>query len=148
MEAAALTLSPGKGRTSLRYVPGFVYVLALYIVGAFLFPDHRAAVAQWRVYSISWAEALLVLAALVALLEQLKVSHPGVDNTIEAIMMAAMAGALVLLFALGAAGVPRLGIFNTAEFLLLTVIGLTEAVVAILINARSLRRSIDIGGGP
>jgi hypothetical protein len=148
LEATGLTRSPGKGRTSLRYIPGFVYVLALYIAGAFLFPDHRAAVAQWRAYSISWAEALLVFAAVAALLEQLRVSHPGVDNTIEAIMMGAIAGVLVLLFALAAAGVPRLGIFNTGEFLLLTLIGLTQAVVAILINARSLRRSIDIGNSP
>jgi hypothetical protein len=33
------------------------------------------------------------------------VSHPGVDNTIEAILMGAIAGVQVLLFALGAAGV-------------------------------------------
>jgi hypothetical protein len=76
------------------------------------------------------------------------VSQPGIDNTVEAIMMTAMAAIQVLLFALAAAGVPSLGIFNTAEFLLLTLIGLAQAVVAILINARSLRRSIDIGNGP
>src|SRR5260370_32203828 len=33
--------------------------------------------------------------------KQLRVSHPGVDNTIEAILMGAVAGAQVLLFALG-----------------------------------------------
>jgi hypothetical protein len=132
----------------LRYIPGLLYVLALYVAGTFLFPDHRATLIEWRGYSISWTEALLVAAALVALFEQLRVSHPGIDNTVEAILMSAMAGAQVLLFALAAAGVPRLGIFNTAEFGLLTLIGLAQAVVAILINARSLRRSIDIGNGP
>lgn len=132
----------------MRYIPGFVYVLAVYVAGTLLFPDHRATLVQWRGYSISWAEALLVLAGLVALLEQLRVSQPGIDNTVEAIMMTAMAGVLVLLFALSAAGVPSLGLFNTAEFALVVLIGLTEAVVAILINARSLRRSIDIGDEP
>jgi hypothetical protein len=133
----------------LRYIPSSAYILALYIAGTFLFPDHRAPLLDWRGYTVSWAEALLVLAALVALIEQLRVSKPGIDNTVEAIMMAAMAGIQVLLFALAAAGgIPSLRIFNTAEFLLLTLIALAQAVIAILINARSLRRSIDIGNGP
>lgn len=132
----------------MRYIPGFAYVLALYLAGTYLFPDHRAALAQWGGYSISWTEALLVLAALVALIEQLRVSQPGIDNTVEAIMMAAMAAIQALLFALAAAGVVSLGLFNTAEFALLTLIALMQAVVAILINARSLRRSIDIGDSP
>jgi hypothetical protein len=80
-----------------------------------------------------------------AMAEQLRVSHPGVDNTIEAILMGAVAGVQVLLFALGAAGVTPLAIFNNTEFLMLTLISMTQAVVAILINARTLRRSIGVG---
>ena len=132
----------------MRYIPGFAYVLALYVAGTFLFPDHRATLVEWRGYTISWTEALLVVAALVAMVDLLRVSQPGIDNTVEAIMMAAIAGIQALLFALAAAGVPALGMFNTAEFLLLTLVGLTQAVVAILINARSLRRSIDIADSP
>ena len=135
-------------RTSLRYIPGFAYVLALYIAGTFLFPDPRATLVEWRGYTLSWTEVLLAVAALVALVEQLRVSKAGIDNTVEAIMMAAVAGVLVLLFALAVAGIPALAIFNNACFLLLTLIGLTQAVVAILINARSLRRAIDIGDNP
>ncbi|MFZ1102934.1 MAG: hypothetical protein WAN86_08875 [Hyphomicrobiaceae bacterium] len=132
----------------MRYIPGFAYVLALYVAGTFLFPDHRATLVEWRGYTISWTEALLVVAALVAMVDLLRVSQPGIDNTVEAIMMAAMAGIQALLFALAAAGVPSLGVFNTAELLLLTLVALTQAVVAILINARSLRRSIDIADSP
>ena len=51
----------------------------------------------------------MVAAAMMAIAEQLKVSHPGIDNTTEAILMAAIAGVQVLLFALGAAGVAALG---------------------------------------
>jgi len=51
----------------------------------------------------------------------------------------------VLLFALGAAGVSPLRIFNNTEFLMLTLISMTQAVVAILINARTLRRTIGVG---
>jgi hypothetical protein len=130
----------------LRYIPGFAYVLVLYIAGSLLFPDHRTPLLEWRGYTVSWTEALLLVAALIGLLEQLRVSRPGIDNTVEAIMMGAIAGIQVLLFALAAAGgIPSLSLFNTAEFLLLTVLALAVAVIAILINARSLRRSIDIG---
>ena len=59
--------------------------------------------------------------------------------------MAAVAGVQVLLFALGAAGVKDLGIFNNTEFLMLTLISMTQAIVAILINARTLRRTIGVG---
>jgi hypothetical protein len=132
----------------VRYIPGFAYVLALYVAGTFLFPDHRATLVEWRGYAISWTQALLVVAALVALADLLRVSQPGIDNTVEAIMMAAIAGIQALLFALAAAGVLSLGMFNTAEFLRLTLVGLAQAVVAILINARSLRRSIDLADNP
>jgi hypothetical protein len=143
--AAAGPFQGGERRSFLRYVPGFAYVLALYIAGTYLVSDPRAPLLAWGGYRVSWIEVLLAVAALVALAEQLRVSHPGIDNTFEAIMMAAMAGAQVLLFALAAAGVGSLAIFGNAEFLLLTLISLAQAVVAILINARTLRRSIGFG---
>ena len=58
---------------------------------------------------------------------------------------AAVAALQVLLFALAAAGVRNLGIFNNTEFLMLTLISMTQAIVAILINARTLRRTIGVG---
>jgi hypothetical protein len=88
----------------------------------------------------------MVGAAIMAMAEQLRVSNPGVDNTIEALLMGAIAGVQVLLFALGTAGVKPLAIFNNTEFLMLTLISLTQAIVAVLINARTLRRTIGVGG--
>ena len=129
----------------LKYLPGFGYILVLYIAGKFTFPDPRATLVQWGAYQLSWVEVLLVVAAMMAMAEQLRVSHPGIDNTIEAILMAAIAAIQVLLFALGAAGVRPLSIFNNTEFLMLTLISMTQAVVAILINARTLRRTIGVG---
>jgi len=128
-----------------KYVPGFLYILTLYVAGKFLFPDPRATLIQWGEYQLSWVEVLMVGAAMMAMAEQLRVSHPGIDNTIEAILMAAVAAVQVLLFALGAAGVRLLSIFNNTEFLMLTMISLTQSVVAILINARTLRRTIGVG---
>jgi hypothetical protein len=132
-------------RSPLKYLPGFAYILVLYIAGKFTFSDPRATLVQWGEYQLSWVEVLLVGAAMMAMAEQLRVSHPGIDNTIEAILMAAIAAFQVLLFALGAAGVRPLSIFNNTEFLMLTLISMTQAVVAILINARTLRRTIGVG---
>jgi len=130
---------------ALRYVPGFLYILALYVLGKFMFADPRATLIQWSEYQLTWVEVLMVGAAMMAIFEQLRVSHPGIDNTIEAILMVAVAAIQVLLFALGAAGVRPLGIFNNTEFLMLTVISVAQSVVAILINARTLRRTIGVG---
>jgi hypothetical protein len=129
----------------LKYTPGFLYVLVFFIVGKLVFADPRSTLVHWGEYNISWVEVLLVGAAMMAMAEQLRVSHPGVDNTIEAILMGAIASVQVLLFALGAAGVGPLAIFNNTEFLMLTVISMTQAIVAILINARTLRRTIGVG---
>src|SRR5499427_3119708 len=131
----------------LKYTPGFLYILALFIAGRFIFADPRATLVQWGEYHLSWVEILMVGAAMMAMAEQLRVSHPGVDNTIEAIFMGAIAGVQVLLFALGAAGVRLLAIFNNSEFLMLTSISMTQAIVATMINARTLRRTIGVSGG-
>ena len=123
-----------------------MYILALFIAGRFIFADPRAVLIQWGEYHLSWVEVLMVGAAITAMAEQLRVSHPGVDNTIEAMFMGAVAGVQVLLFALAAADVKPLGIFNNTEFLMLTLISMTQAIVAVLINARTLRRTIGVGG--
>jgi hypothetical protein len=143
--AAAANVQGVLKTTPIRYVPGFLYILVLYIAGKFIFADPRAILLQAGQYQLTWVEVLFVGAAIVAMTEQLRVSHPGIDNTIEAILMAGIAALQVLLFALGAAGVRLLGIFNNTEFLLLTVISMTQGVVAILINARTLRRTIGVG---
>ena len=101
---------------------------------------------QWGEYHLSWVEILMVGAAMMAMAEQLRVSTPGVDNTVEALLMGTIAGVQVLLFALAASGVEALSIFNNTEFLMLTAISLTQAIVAVLINARTLRRTIGVGG--
>jgi hypothetical protein len=57
--------------------------------------------------------------------------------------MGAIAVLQIVLFALAAAGVPRLAMFNNTEFLLLTVINVAQTVVAFQINAATLMRTIS-----
>src|SRR5215471_14587614 len=78
-----------------KYVPGFVYILVLFIGGKLIFPDPRAILVQWNGYHLSWVEVLLVGCAMIAIGEPLRVSHPWIRQKIEAILMAAIAGVQV-----------------------------------------------------
>jgi hypothetical protein len=127
----------------LGYLPGFVYILTLYIIGKFVFSDPRATLFDILGYRLSWVEVLLLAAAIVAMAEQIKVAKPGINNTTEILLMGAIAIIQVLLFALGAAKVQVLGIFDNTEFLLLTLINLAQTAVAYQINSATLMRTIS-----
>jgi hypothetical protein len=124
------------------YVPGFVYILILYIIGKFVFPDPRATLFDVFGYKLAWVEVLLLAAAIMAMAEQIKVATPGVNNTTEVLLMGAIAIIQILLFALAAAKVPALSIFDNTEFLLLTLINLAQTAVAYQINSATLMRTI------
>jgi hypothetical protein len=127
----------------LGYMPGFVYILILYIIGKFVFSDPRATLFDILGYKLSWVEVLLLAAAIVAMAEQIKVAKPGLNNTTEVLLMGAIAIIQLLLFTLGAAKVQVLGIFDNTEFLLLTLINLVQTAVAYQINAATLMRTIS-----
>ena len=85
----------------------------------------------------------MVAAAIMAMAEQIKVAKPGINNTTEVLLMGLIAVIQVLLFALGAAKVPALAIFDNTEFLLLTLINLAQTAVAYQINSATLMRTIS-----
>ena len=125
------------------YVPGFVYILILYIIGRFVFPDPRAPLFDISGYQLSWVEVLLLAAAIVAMAEQVKVAKAGINNTTEVLLMGATAIVQIVLFALGAAKVSILNIFDNTEFFLLTLINLAQTAVAYQINSATLMRTIS-----
>ena len=126
-------------------IPGFVYILALYIFGQLFFSDPRAIVFDFGGYRLAWVEVLLVAAAIMAMAEQIKVAIPGVNNTTEVLFMGVIAIIQVVLFALAAAKVQSLAIFDTTEFLLLTIINMAQTAVAYQINSATLMRTITSG---
>jgi hypothetical protein len=126
----------------LGLVPGFVYILIAYVIGKSLFPDPRATLFDVMGYRLSWVEVLLLSAAIVAMAEQVKVAKPGINNTTEVLLMGGIAIIQLLLFALAAAKVEPLAIFNNTEFLLLTLINLAQTAVAYQINSATLMRTI------
>jgi len=126
----------------LGLIPGFVYILALFIFGQIFFADPRATLFDFGGYRIAWVEVLLVAAAVMAMAEQIKVATPGVNNTTEVLFMGAIAIIQVVLFALAAAKVQSLAIFDNTEFLLLTIINMAQTAVAYQINSATLMRTI------
>jgi hypothetical protein len=129
-------------RRVFRYVPGFIYVLALFVIGQLIFPDPRATLFNIGGYQLAWVEVLIVVAAIIAMAETIKVAEPGVNNITEVLLMGAVAVVQIVLFALAAAKVPGLEIFANTEFLLLTIINVAQTVVAFQINAATLMRTI------
>jgi hypothetical protein len=134
-----------KGSSAWRLVPTFFYILIVYIVGAYFIADPRATLVDFVGYKLSWVEILLTLAAILAMWEQVKVAKPGLNNTTEVLLMGLIAIVQILLFALGAAKVPALAIFDNTEFLLLTFINLVQTAVAYQINSATLMRTISSG---
>jgi hypothetical protein len=148
MDAAVVSdADRGRHRKShlLGLMPGFVYILALFIFGQLFFSDPRAILFDIGGYRIAWVEVLLVTAAIMAMAEQIKVASPGVNNTTEVLFMGAIAIIQVVLFALAAAKVQSLAMFDNTEFLLLTIINMAQTAVAYQINAATLMRTISSG---
>jgi hypothetical protein len=137
---AAVVRRHHKGRVGL--IPGFVFILALFIVGQLFFSDPRAVLISVGRYQLAWVEVLLVAASIMAMAEQVKVATPGVNNTTEVLYMGLIAIVQVVLFALAAANVPGLGLFDNTEFGLLTIINLAQTAVAYQINSATLVRTV------
>src|SRR4051794_24262662 len=116
-------------------VPGFVYILLLFIVGQYFFANPRAVLFNIAGFQLAWVEVLLVAAAIMAMAEQIKVATPGINNTTEVLFMGLIAIVQVVLFALAAVKVQGLGWFDNTEFLLLTIINVAQTAVAYQINA-------------
>ena len=135
--------APANGKSAFGLVPGFLYILILYIIGKYLIADPRATLINFLGYQLSWVEVLITAAAIMAMAEQIKVAKPGVNNTAEVLLMGLIAIIQIVLFALGAAKVPALAMFNNTEFLLLTLINVAQTAVAYQINSATLMRTIS-----
>ena len=137
----------GKVKKVLRFLPGFFYLFVFYVVVAVSVNDVRAPFLSFGPYALSWVEVLLILGAIISLFELMRVSKPGIDNTYEAIGMGGVFVLYLIFFVLASSGQSSLRIFGNTEFLTLLVISLSQTIVAFIINARTLKRTIDYTGG-
>jgi hypothetical protein len=129
---------------TMSLIPGFAYILALFVIGALVLPDPRATLIEVGPFKLSWVEIILLLSAVIASAEILKVSEPGVDNTGEVIAMGMVA---VIQFGLVIASLydEKFVMFKTTESLMMLVINGVQTYVAFRINSRSLVRTIAGG---
>ncbi len=134
----------GKTRRFMRNFPGFVYILIVYVLVGLLVPDTRAILfTVFGSYSLTTVEILYLLGTFTAMAELLRVSKPGIDNTIEALFMLGVGIVYLFLLMLGALRIPGFGIFGNTEFLMLTMISAFQVIMAFIINARTLKRTFD-----
>ncbi len=129
-------------------IPLFAYLLVVFVTLQLTVPDMRAILFRIGKYELTPVELLYIFTIIIAMAELLRVSKPGIDNTLEAIFMLLVWIVYLVLFILGATGMLGLGIFSNTEFVVLTVTSLTQVIVAFLINARTLKRTFDYSGGP
>jgi hypothetical protein len=136
-----------RGRSALRYIPAFAALLVVFVVLKLLGVDMHAPLVGGGDYTLTTASIVTVVAAGMAMLEMLKVSEPGVNNIAEAIGMNVTAVVYLVLFLLAAGNVSILGllpprVFANSEFLILSLMALTEGVMGLVINSRTLVRQM------
>jgi len=127
-------------------IPLFAYLLVIFVALQVSGLDMRENLFRIGKYEMAPVELLYILTIIIAMAELLRVSKPGIDNTREAIFMLLVWIVYLVLFILGATGMLGLGIFSNTEFLVLTATSLTQVIVAFLINARTLKRTLDYTG--
>ena len=147
LAAGVATKKDGRILKIFRYLPSFTYVLVIYILLSIVVSDIREVLFTVGKYSLTWVETLQLVGTMVAMFELLRVSKPGTDNTYEAIFMVAASIVFLVLFTVSATTNGPLDIFGTTEFLMLVTVSFSQAVIAVIINGRTLKRTIDYTGG-
>ena len=144
----ATTIAIKKKRILLRKImvatPFLVYLLILYLLIELLVVDVRHVLFSVAGYSLTWVEVLYLVAMGTAMVELLKVSVPGVDNTDQVLWMLSVGIGYLVFFVLGAAGVSKFSIFTKTEFLFLVLVAAIQIAMAFKLNARTLKRTTDI----
>ncbi len=147
---AAVTIVAARRRPHhfLLRVPLLLLALALYVCIELWVPNVRDPIFSVGRYTLTWVELIYLVTFFLAMFELLRVSQPGIDNTVEALLMLGVSGIMLVLFVLGVAGLPACQIFNRMEFLMLLLISAAQVILAFLINARTLKRTIDYAASP
>ena len=74
--ASAVRVAHLHSSSRFKYIPGFLYILVLYIVGKFMFSDPRAIFIEWGQYQLTWVEVLHADNELAAALKKRTAESP------------------------------------------------------------------------
>jgi len=107
-----------------------------------MWADLRFMRRRWhRTLMTTLASPILYLVAfLVAMFELLKVSTPAVDNTYEAITMVGFWVFMVVCLVVGL--LTTVHIFRNTEFFIITLMSGFQSAFGLLLNSRTLKRTI------
>lgn len=126
-----------------KVTPLIFYVLIAYIIIEVAVPDVRAIFINAGPFKFTWVEFIYLVASLTPLFEIQRISKPGIDNTKENFGILAVWILYLVLFILSLTGVPFLSIFSTTEFSMLVILFLGQYAICVLVNARTLKKTID-----
>ncbi len=132
-------------RNILNYLPMMTVALVFFVILKQYNVDVRSTILSVMGFELSWVEVILFFAMIVTFTELLKVSHPGADETWEAIILLFNGVFYLLLFALGISNEWQM--FANTEFFQLTTLCMLQGIVGLMLNARTLKRSFISGGG-
>ena len=130
-------------RWSVIHIPLFTFVLIAFVAVKLGVADPRSIAIPGKYYMFTYVELLYLFGAFCIVAELVKVSKPGIDNTWEAILMLLVSIVYLVLYVLSLSGAERLAIFRDAEFLMLMLLSFLLTVGAFVVNARTLKRTID-----
>jgi hypothetical protein len=138
----------GASRRVGPIVPWMAYVLPIYVAIVLWAPDTREVLYQWGHFKLTLLDLIYPISALVAMMEYLRVTHPGVDNSSQVNRMYITAVAYFGLFLVGVIGGETLGggvfeIFSRTEFFWLLVMSATQALMASKLNSRTATRGMS-----
>ena len=146
--AATVAPPPYRPHRILLRAPLLLIALVLYVFIELWVSNVRDPIFSVGDYTLTWVELIYLVTFFLAMFELLRVSQPGIDNTVEALLMLGVSGIILVLFVLGVAGLPECRIFNRMEFLMVLLISGAQVILAFLINARTLKRTIDYAASP
>lgn len=130
----------------LRKAPMFFYMLVIFVIVELSVTNMREVFVSTGLFELTWVEVIILMGACMGMFEILRVSHPGVDNTVQALFMAFVwVVYLILLLLSVATRAPMLSIFGNTEFAMLMLLSLFQVILAFMVNARTLKRTIDYG---
>ena len=134
-------------RTHWKSSPAFLLVFVLYVIIGLSVNDVHHVFMRFGRFALSATDFLWLLSGLVAVLEVLRISHPGKDNTDKALAMAGVAIFMAILFVIGVVigsmGGSALGMFITSGYVGILILSTVQSIVAFKVNSRTLMRTID-----
>ncbi len=97
--------------------------------------------------AVTGGEVFYLLAFTLALGDVFRVSKPGVDNTWEALAVLMVGVVGVIVAALAAAGTTLFLFAGDSHWWGITWVAFITGILSLLVNARTLKRTIDMGAG-